>query len=193
MIILTDKKLLAKGGERYCYINPLDKSKIIKVLNPMIKQHNNQNELEYKYYSFLYSRNDLNLINIAKCYGWIETNLGKGLVFDRILDYDGKDAKHFRYYLRNKLLTKDLENKLLDELKTFLEVNLILFVDVSTVNLFCQRINEQDFRLVIFDGLGARRDGMKLNLYMKSKLLTKYKINKQWKKFLKNYRRDKLN
>ena len=39
--------------------------------------------------------------------------------------------------------------------------------------------------------LGARRKGIKLTFYMKSKLFSKYKIKKQWKKFLLNCAKDK--
>lgn len=48
-IVLKDDLLLAKGGERFCFIHPEDKLKIIKTLNPELKIHNQQNELEYIY------------------------------------------------------------------------------------------------------------------------------------------------
>ena len=54
-----------------------------------------------------------------------------------------------------------------------------------------ERISEKDYKLVIFDGLGARRKGIKLTFTMKSKLFSKYKIKKQWKKFLLNCAKDK--
>lgn len=192
-VLLNDDLLLAKGGERFCFVHPNDELKIIKILNPKLKKHNQQNELEYTYYEYLYSvhKNNKKLLNIAQCFGWIDTNYGKGLVFQRILDYDGEQSKHFRYYLRNNLLSKQQEEYLLNDLKCFLEKNLILFIDVSTVNLFCKRISEKDYKLVIFDGLGARRKGIKLTFYMKSKLFSKYKIKKQWKKFLLNCAKDK--
>ena len=44
-IVLKDDLLLAKGGERFCFIHPEDKLKIIKTLNPELKIHNQQNEL----------------------------------------------------------------------------------------------------------------------------------------------------
>ena len=191
-IVLKDDLLLAKGGERFCFIHPEDKLKIIKTLKPELKIHNQQNELEYIYYEYLYYNHKIeDLLNIAQCFGWVDTNYGKGLMFQRILDYDGEQSKHLRYYLRNNLLSKQQEEYLLNDLKYFLEKNLILFIDVSTVNLFCKRISEKDYKLVIFDGLGARRKGIKLTFYMKSKLFSKYKIKKQWKKFLLNCAKDK--
>lgn len=192
-ISLTHDLLLAKGGERLCYVNPNDTTKVIKVLDPNIIIHNHQNDLEYIYYNFLYSKHKNDLDNIAKCYGWVETNYGKGLVFERITDYDGQDSKHLRYYLMNNLLSELEETSLLSELKEFLESHLILFVDVSTVNLFCKRISKNKFKLVIFDGLGARRNNFKLLLYMKISFLARYKLNKQWNKFVVNCKKDRLN
>ena len=93
-------------------------------------------------------------MNIARCYGWVNTNYGQGLMFQRILDYDGEQSKHLRYYLRNNLLSKQQEEYLLNDLKYFLEKNLILFIDVSTVNLFCKRISEKDYESCI---TGARK------------------------------------
>jgi hypothetical protein len=191
---LTEDLLLAKGGERLCYINPNDTTKVIKVLDPNIITHNRQNDLEYTYYNLLYSKYDKNtLLNIAKCYGWADTNYGKGLMFERIIDYNGQDSKHLRYYLRNHLLSEQQETLLLTELKEFLESNLILFVDVSTVNLFCKEISRDKFTLVIFDGLGARRYNFKFFLYMKISFLAQYKLKKQWNKFIINCKKDKLN
>ena len=105
-IVLKDDLLLAKGGERFCFIHPEDKLKIIKTLKPELKIHNQQNELEYIYYEYLYSNHKIeDLLNIAQCFGWVDTNYGKGLMFQRILDYDGEQSKHLRYYLRNNLLS----------------------------------------------------------------------------------------
>jgi len=189
---LDNSLLLAKGGERFCFIHPKDPSKIIKVLNPTIKVHNEQNMLEDRYYTFLYSRySKSELSNITKYYGYIDTNYGKGLVFERVIDYNGENSKHFREYLRNNLLSLDQEQLLLKELKFFLESKNILFIDVSTVNLFCQEVSKNCYKLIIFDGLGARRYGVKFRLYLKSDVFTKYKVKKQWKKFISNYKRDK--
>ena len=189
---LSDELLLAKGGERFCFIHPEDNTKIIKVLNPSLNKHNQQNLLEYKYYSFLYSHfKSKELTCISRFDGLTNTNYGEGLIFERIVDYDGKDSKHLRHYLRNNLLSQLEEKYLLNELKLFLEKYNILFIDVSTVNLFCKRIGKDRYKLIIFDGLGARRIGFKFNLYLKSKIFTKYKIKKQWKKFYANYLRDK--
>ena len=188
MIKLDENLLIAKGGERDCYIHPEDKTKVIKVLHKN-GIHNNQNKLEYSYMKYLKKKGS-NLSSITDCYGYVKTNIGKGLVFDRVLDFDGVPSKSFRYYLANKLIPLKEQEILINELKEYLEENLILFVDTSLTNIFCPKIDENSYKLVIVDGLGAKRTGVKFVLYKMSKSYTKYKIKRQWEKFMKMYEKD---
>lgn len=190
MVELKKELLLGDGGERLVFIHPDDNNKVIKVLQPGIKIHNFQNELEFKYYDFLTKKNR-DFSNITKCFGYIDTNLGKGLVFERVLDFDGQDSKFLRNCLNDNIFSEAQEKEILEDLKTYLFKNEILFIDCSSHNVFCKKISEDKYTLIIYDGLGARRDGIKLSLYMKSKLYTKYKIKKQWKLFIKNCEKSK--
>ncbi len=65
--------------------------------------------------------------------------------------------------------------------------NMIVFGDVVLSNILCQEFKENEYKLIIVDGLGARRFGFKLWLHTRSKLFTKFRIKKQWKKLLDNY------
>lgn len=183
IINLDEKLLLAKGSERSVYIHPKDETKVIKVLYNQ-KNKNNQNELEYNYYDYL-KRREISFEHISNCYGWIGTNLGKGLIFDRILSYDNSEAKQLTYFIKNKLLTIDEESLLLEELRYYLEKNQVLFTDVATLNVMCKKIYEDKYKLIIIDGLGPKRKGIKSFLYSKISFYNKYKIKKQWQKFLK--------
>lgn len=189
MITLTKSLLIAKGGERDCYLHPEDNTKVIKIVHKT-EEHNNQNELEYSYMKYIKKRKDLDLSQITDCYGYVSTNLGKGLVFDRVLDFDGTASKSFRYYLANKIIPLAEQELLITELKNYLEENLILFVDTSLTNIFCPKISEDSYKLIIVDGLGAKRTGIKFTLYKISKAYTKYKIKRQWDKFMKMYEKD---
>ncbi|RXJ81196.1 YrbL family protein [Arcobacter sp. F2176] len=184
-IILKEEYFLSKGGERNCYINPNDKSKVIKIVHRQEK-HNEQNKLEYKYYNYL-QKNNISLKYLSKCFGFIDTNLGKGLVFERILDFDETPSVSFKFYLEEKLLDRLSEKKLINDLKDYLFENDILFIDVDLSNVFCQKISKNKYKLVIIDGLGARRLNWRFYLYLFSKKFTRYKIKKQWKKFYNNY------
>lgn len=184
-IILNEDHFLSKGGERNCYIHPNDNSKVIKIVHRKEK-HNEQNKLEYMYYNYLEKKN-VSLKYLSKCFGFIDTNLGEGLVFERILDFDNTPSKSFKVYLQNKSFNKLLENSLVNNLKKYLFENDILFIDVDLSNVFCQKISNDKYKLVIIDGLGARRLNWRFYLYLFSKKFTRYKIKKQWKKFYNNY------
>lgn len=188
-LYLCNELLIARGGERACYSHPLDKNCIIKVTEKTIED-NKQNLLEYKYYLYLKNKK-VNFLNIARCFGWTETNLGQGLIFQKILDYNLEVSKSFRFYLRNNILSKIEEKRLLKELEIYLCENKILFIDVSTVNVLCQKLSKDKYKLIIIDGLGARRLNYKFYMYLYIPFLAKYKIKKQWKKFMFNYKRDK--
>lgn len=185
MINLIDEFFLAKGGERNCFIHPYDDKKVIKVVHRNEK-HNEQNKLEYKYLNFLNKKN-IPFTHIPICHGFVNTNLGKGLVYDRVVDYNGNYSNCITYFLSKKTFSKNHELELINELKEYLFKNNILFIDVDLSNVFCQEIEKGKFKLIIIDGLGARRLNWRFYLYLISQSFTKYKIKKQWKKFYANY------
>jgi len=184
MINLGKDDFLQSGSERDCYVHPLENNKVIKIVQE-IKKNGSQNDIEYKYYKYL-KKYKASLEHIPQCYGVIDTNLGKGLVFDKIVNFDNTESQQFKHYIKNKLLTESQEEKLLDQLKRYLETNKILFVDASLRNVLCQKIAEDEYKLMIIDGLGGRRTGLKATLYLQRLLLPyhKYKIKKQWKMLL---------
>ena len=185
---LQEKNIIAKGGERCCYLHPKDKNKLIKIIFAD-GSHNQQNKLEDIYISYL-QKKKVDLSQTATYYGEIDSNLGKGVVYERITDYDSTPSKSFRYYVANKLISQELQKKLLNELKLYLEKNHILFVDTSMTNVFCKKIAKERYKLIIVDGLGAKRIGFKFWFYRNSKLYTKYKIKRQWAKFIAMYNKD---
>jgi len=185
---LNDTMIIAKGGERTCYAHPKDVKKVIKIVHTL-NIHNKQNELEYSYMNYLVNKNT-DLSALTKCYGYISTNKGKGLIFDRVLDFDGSASKSFRYMLAKQLIPLEEQKILINDLKIYLEKNNVLFVDTSLTNIFCPRISENVYRLIIVDGLGAKRLGLKFFLYKLSKTYTKYKIKRQWQKFMQMYKKD---
>jgi len=188
MIVLNEDLLIAKGSERACYNYPNDNTKVIKIIFAE-GTHNNQNKLEYIYMNYLIKKNT-DLSSITKCYGYIDTNIGKGLIFDKVLDFDSAPSKSFRYYLANKLISYDEQKALLLNLQEYLEQNDILFIDTSLTNIFCKKINDTKYTLIIVDGLGAKRMGIKFWLYLNIPLYAKYKMKRQWKKLINMYEKD---
>jgi len=185
VIKLTESFFLGKGGERYCYLHPDDNQKVIKIIHQK-GRHNNQNTLEYNYYQFL-EQKKINFSNITRCFGWVDTNLGEGLVFDRIHNYDASTIKTFSYYVKHNIFEQEYDLQLIEDLEKYVFENQIVFIDVSLSNIFCQKNSENSYQLIIFDGLGGRRPGFKSWLYRHSQYFRMYKMKKQWKKFLQNY------
>ncbi len=183
LIILNKNLYIAKGEERECYIHPDDSSKLIKI---QYKNIRNQNNLDIFYYNYL-KNNTISYSNIPRYYQNIKTDKGDGVVFDAIKDYDGAYSKSFEDIIIKKTLSDKMEETLLSELESYLFENMIVFGDVVLSNILCQECKENKYKLIIVDGLGARRFGLKLWLHTHSKLFTKFRINRQWKKLLDNY------
>lgn len=184
-IELNDELLLGKGRERAAYLHPLDNSKVIKVVHA-IDEKLNQNELEYDYLRYL-ERKKVPFSHLTKCYGFVNTNKGKGYVFDRVKDYNGKTSKSFKELVLNEGLSKENELELISQLKDYLFKNNILFIDIALSNVFCQEFKKGKHKLILTDGIGGKRIGLKAKLYQYSRLFTKYKVLKQWGKFIDKY------
>lgn len=135
-------------------------------------------------------KQNTDLSQVAKYYGEVNTNHGYGLVYEKIQDYDGQDTKSLRYYIWKQLIPRAIQIQLIHELKRYLSKNSILFVDTSLTNIFCKKIDADNYKLIIIDGLGAKRMGIKFWLYLHCKIYTKYKIFRQWQKFMQMYKKD---
>lgn len=187
-LFLHDNLLIARGGERACYIHPKDSTKVVKIVFAN-EGHNRQNELEYTYYCYL-ARKQIAYTHITKCYGYIATNYGLGLVFERVLNHDDSPCRSLRYAMAYHLINEKLQHELLEELRIYLNTQNILFVDTSLTNIFLQEYTPNQFRLIIVDGLGAKRVGLKSWLYRHSHFYLRYKITRQWTKCMKDYHAD---
>jgi len=187
MINLDESTLIGKGGERECYIHPLDKSKVIKVEYDHNKaKSNDQNSLDIYYYRSL---NDSNVVfdHISRVYDKVETNKGWGLVFDAITDYTGRVSKTFENVVKSKLLNTTVEKQCLGELHDYIIKNNIMFYDAVLSNILCQEFEKGKYKLVIVDGLGGRKVGVKLWLRMNVSYFKKHIIHKKWIKLINNY------
>ena len=166
MINLDGSTLIGKGGERECYIHPMDESKIIKVEYAHNKaKSNDQNSLDIYYYQRLNQVEGV-FDHIPRMYNRVETNKGSGLVFDSIVDYTGNVSKTFEEFVKSKQLNTVAEKRCLDELHGYILKNNIMFYDAVLSNILCQEYAKNQYKLIIVDGLGGRKIGLKLWLRM---------------------------
>ncbi len=185
MLTLDESMFIAKGSERKCYIHPEDDSKLIKIqFDNSIGR--NQNDVDVFYYNYM-TKHKKSFSHIPAFHGEVETNYGPGLVFSLIREYDKQPSKTFEQVVQEKLLSPELEIKLLSSLKRYLNENSIVFGDVVLSNVLCQEYEQGKYRLMIIDGLGSRRFNFKFWLQTHSSFFTKLRIKKQWRKFLSRY------
>ncbi|WP_345975127.1 YrbL family protein [Sulfurimonas sp. HSL3-7] len=182
---LNESLLLGKGNERLCYVHPDDPSKIIKVPYKQLNARD-QNRLEELYAAYL-ERKGVSFEHITRCYGSVDVEGKKGLVFDRVINSDGSVSRTFSDIIRQQVITPEQAKVLLDDLQAYLVENNILFVDVSLDNIMCRHEEDGSYRLIIVDGLGARRPGFKFWLYRHFPPYAAYKVKHQWPKVMRNF------
>lgn len=179
-LTLDDSLLLGRGHERLCYIHPDDATKVIKIGH---KKTRNQNEIESIYYDYL-ARTNADLSHLVRCYGYVCANNSKGLVFDRVINSDLSQPLTFDEAITTKAISKEYANALLMELMGYLEKNCIVFADIGFGNILCPKQDNGEYKLIIVDGLGARRLGLKLWFSTHITLYARYRIKSQWKKIM---------
>lgn len=186
IIFIDDKKILGLGNERICFIHPSDPSKCIKVNQPNVV-HRNQNKIETYYLNKLKKR-AVPFTHLADFYGEIDTDWGRGLVFERVLDCDGSPSPRFDQAIENGLISKVQSLPLLQELKNYLLDNAVYIGDCNQDQLLLQR-TQSGYRLKVIDGLGTRNYGLKLKLLSNILWYARFKIRAKWPVMLRKYQR----
>jgi hypothetical protein len=177
--IEIDKQLyIGKGLDRECYLHPQDSNKCIKVtVSGDYRQHRD----DIKYYRRLQKRG-ISWQYLAQFHDLCSTNLGEGLMFEVVRDYDGAISRSLRDYIRGEgcPLSKDELNHELANLKCYLLDQAIIMRDLKDDNLLLQRLENGSSRLVIIDGVGNNEF---IPFSELSPALTAMKINRKWDKF----------
>lgn len=157
-VTLSDSLLIGSGTERDCYQHPDDPNLCIKVNNggksPLKKKPAKQNEIEYRYYKRFLNRLHSPAI-IPRCYGWIDTDKGQGLVFDLIRSKNGEVAPSLLQALEANQIQVEEAYDLLRKLKQQMLLEIIIPSDLHPRNILLQTTDEQT-HLVLIDGIGNR-------------------------------------
>lgn len=176
MFFLKSEDFFSSGSERDCYALPGYESLCVKIQHGREGKFG-QNIQEYKYYKRL-ARRGIDWSRIARCYGWVETNLGRGLVFEFVCDSDGTPSIRLQEYMERHGLDRRIKVEL-KYLKEYLLINSIVMCDLKTTNLLCQNVNESPF-VKIIDGVGDR-DYIKLSNCFP--YWGRKKIERHWERF----------
>lgn len=179
MIFFSEDLYIGEGNERICFSYPGENDKCIKITKNKKGVRQEQSIVEMDYYDFLNKKN-IPLTHLPKCYGWVTTNLGQGLVFEKIEREPEKGALSLKKALEDNIIDKKDARIMVDEVYDYLIRYGIVLADINSEN-FLVKINER--RLYLVDGVGGRNFDMKYKIRKRFATLSNYKTKRQWKKY----------
>ena len=170
---LRQAQPFARGGNRLCFVHPDYPERCIKVrrpdfsledlrrskgfpknLKPLSSFDDNAEELRVMQ-QLQQSYGDKAFRHISRCFGFTNTDLGKGLVSELIRDGSGKISFSLKQYLIDLGYTPTLDSAINDFCR-FWEKQGIPSRDLILHNLVVQQDdNGNVIRLVVIDGLGS--------------------------------------
>jgi len=150
MIHLDTAKKIGSGTIRDCYLSPLDDNKVIKVIMSHKRSDQKANLQEWKHYNYLIKKHG-EIACIPKCYGFVETSLGTGLMSECIRDYNGSISKTLQQFVALETYNKDALFKSLDSFcKILIERNIQLF-DINLGNIVINILENKNYKPVSID------------------------------------------
>ena len=174
-VSLTTNLFVAEGTDRKCFRHPHKTNLCIKVLHP--ERRSGRFWREINYYLSL-RRRDADFQHLTRFHGLIDTNLGKGAVFELVLDDDARVSKSLEYYLaRNDRRFNTWIIDAIENLKQDFYQQWIVFHDLNPGNILVKRLSFDEFRLVVIDGIGHNHF---IPLASYSRVLARNKISRVW-------------
>ena len=173
MLTLSHEKPFAQGGNRLCFVHPEDPNLCVKVRRPDFTLQDlrrkkgfprnlrplssfDDNLEEFRVINHLVkSRGEDIYKHIYRCDGFVETDLGRGLITELVRDEDGCISLSLKEYLwhfgynQNCLVA-------VEQLTSFWRAYSVPSRDLLTHNILVQQGgDDQIIRLVVIDGLGS--------------------------------------
>ena len=189
MIILTNDLFLGDGNHKTVYAHPTDKNLCIKILH---RPDDDDFAKEMRYRKALGDRAD-KMTLLTKYFGEIETSKGKGYLFERVIDFDGKISPTMLKILDDTVADKKLlpatEKLLLDFKKTYFDEKFLL-AGVDPDNYLVQRISKTARRVRIIDNIGT---AARIPLPYYFDFLAMKRVKKYWQIFVEQMRSDYKN
>ncbi len=158
MLTLPADYLMSRGANRACYRHPDDAGRCIKLdLEPGVGRRPGMNQIEFENHSKLVKRLGERFYRHApRCYGFVQTNEGKGLCFELVRDAGGGVSTRFDRYLGDTQCEADHAHTLIDRLYAFvLDADARLF-DVNLHNLMVRQDADGSEQLVAIDWKGPK-------------------------------------
>lgn len=152
MVSLSPQDFVAEGTDRKCFRHPRFPQRCIKVLHPQRRPGRFWREI--RYYLRL-RRRAVDFRHLTAFLGLVDTSLGKGAVFDLVLDDDGRISKSLAFYLaQDDRVFNEWAIREIEALKQDLYDQWIVFHDLNPTNILVKRLGFDEYRLVVIDGIG---------------------------------------
>lgn len=184
MIRLRDRVPLGQGMERECYLHPDDPSQVIKIARNNIQKGGRANEDELRGYRLLL-RDGVDLSRLSRCHGYVETDLGPGLVCDAIRNHDGEIADTVWNMVVNQ---EDCDLRpILDEvdrLCTHLLENCIWIFDINLKNIALSKREDGSLCGYVIDLKGRAVTNEFLPFSRMLKVLSRMKLQRRCRQLL---------
>lgn len=172
MINLKNIEPFAKGGNRLCFVHPNDHTKVIKVRRPDFTLEDLRKKKGFPkslkpLSSFDDNLEEYNVLkqfkknygvqafeHVCKCYGFEDTDLGKGLTLELVRDANGLISFNIKQYLY-EIGATDSFRKALAEFNSFWLDIALPSRNLLAHNILVQQDDKNEVRrLVVVDGLG---------------------------------------
>jgi len=184
MIELNESLFFSKGTTRKCFLHPENNDLCIKI--PLVNEGKRNKGIlkavhrENKFYLRLKKRN-VSWEHLSQYKGDVDTNLGRGSVYQLIRNDNGEIATNLEHYLqsKNQLINSDVLSNVLDELYAYMQANQILTTSLLPRNIVLHQHHEQ-MKLVIIDDIGSS-EFIPVSQYIS--FFAEKKIKRKWAKF----------
>lgn len=154
-LILDEKDLIGVGCHKRCYRHPVDKDKCVEIIYNAEGLKDIRRELRYRRYMQEHPSFDYSML--PGYYGECETNLGKGYVYELIVQPDGGICPTFRDYFQHLDMLKAQEDILVEKMRQLQQdmlANEIITMNITEENIVLQTMAD-GFRIRLLSDLGS--------------------------------------
>ena len=154
IVKLTDEHFIGRGGHQATYVHPEDPSRCIKIPHEA-DDGDVKKELKYRRVcARLFEKSILAM----RYYGEIDTTMGRGYVFERAVDYDGRTSQDLSVFLPSGAPGVEelafIQSLLMDLRENYLREK-IAIADEDITNFMVQRLSPTEARIRIVDNIGT--------------------------------------
>lgn len=178
LLQLSEKRLISIGGVRRVYAHPDGSKRCIK-----IQRENCNRPAETRREVLAWrclKRRGCKFQRLTQFHGWVETSLGRGVIWDLVLNYDDTLALNLEEALIAKQVSPSASQAELARFKQWILRYRVISTDLNPRNLVCRFDRPGSFTLVQVDGWGNNEF---IPVSTVSARLARRKIKRKWQRF----------